>query len=487
MGCHQKDPIPKPKEVTITLDVEDIYVSSASQELLIQVTSDGDWGVTSQDKNWVNVSPSGGGSGTSPLKVSISENSSYDIRETTLTFTTASGKTTLGVRQNYKVEEVTISDPAFKNYLLGAYDVDKDGILSTKEVEAIAEIKASGLGIKSMPELNSVFKNITYLDCSKNSISELALGGMSQLSYLNCSSNQLTTLDISLLVGLETLNATSNPSLTEIYVWTGFKAPKGFSIPSGAKYVEPEIPTPAGYVLVWQEEFNTPGESLADSDKWWYETGDGGWGNGELQDYVPGAYKGEMIGKVADGKYTITMDKIDGKVRSVRVNTKESWTYGYFEARLKLPKGRGTWPAFWMMPKNFTGWPKDGEIDIMEHVGYHQDYVSSSIHCTSYVHSNGTQKTKEIYLKGATDEFHIYALEWTPEYIRSFVDGKLLFYYKPEDYGKRTYDTWPFDNPFYLKLNLAWGGGWGGAQGVDETCLPAVYEIDYVRVFQKPN
>jgi beta-glucanase (GH16 family) len=194
-----------------------------------------------------------------------------------------------------------------------------------------------------------------------------------------------------------------------------------------------------------------------------------------------------MIAKVADGKLTITAAKIDGQVRSIRVNTTEAWTYGYFEARLKLPKGKGTWPAFWMMPKNFTGWPKDGEIDIMEHVGYHQDYVSSSIHCTAYVHSNGTQKTKEIYLKGATDEFHVYALEWTPEYIKSYVDGEQLFYYKPETYGERNYNTWPFDNPFYLKLNLAWGGNWGGAMGIDETCLPAVYEIDYVRVFQIPE
>ena len=98
---------------------------------------------------------------------------------------------------------------------------------------------------------------------------------------------------------------------------------------------------------------------------------------------------------------------------------------------------------------------------------------------------NGSKKTKEIYLKGATDEFHVYALEWTPEYIKSYVDGVQLFYYKPETYGERNYNTWPFDNPFYLKLNLAWGGNWGGAMGIDENCLPAVYEIDYVRVFQK--
>lgn len=248
-----------------------------------------------------------------------------------------------------------------------------------------------------------------------------------------------------------------------------------------------EMEVPEGYRLVWREEFDAEGESLPDTESWWFETGDSGWGNNELQDYVAGGeYKGEKLAKVKDGKLTITARKIDGKVRSVRMNTIQSWTYGYFEARLKLPKGKGTWPAFWMMPKNFTAWPKDGEIDIMEHVGYHENYVSSSIHCTAYVHSNGTQKTKERLLKGATDEFHVYALEWTPEYIRSYVDGEQLFYYNPEDYPKgRNADTWPFNDPFYLKLNLAWGGNWGGAMGIDESCLPAVYEIDYVRVFQK--
>lgn len=253
-----------------------------------------------------------------------------------------------------------------------------------------------------------------------------------------------------------------------------------------AQYVEPEIPTPAGYKLVWRDEFNDPSVTMPDTREWWYETGGGGWGNNELQEYVSGTYEGENIAKVEQGKLIITAKKIDGTVRSIRVNTSKGWTYGYFEARLKLPKGKGTWPAFWMMPKNFTSWPGDGEIDIMEHVGYHQDYVSSSIHCTAYVHSNGTQKTKERLLKGATDDFHVYALEWTPEYIKSYVDGEQLLYYNPEDYPKgRNADTWPFDAPFYLKLNLAWGGNWGGAQGIDETCLPAVYEIDYVRVFQK--
>lgn len=452
-------------KVNITFDRENIVVASAASQVTVSVTADGDWGVSAQDKTWVTVSPGGGGKGTSDVLVRISENTTGDVRETSLVFRTKDGQVSLPVRQNYDVEAVEISDAAFKAYLLEAYDVDEDGVLSTKEASAVTEIKASGRGIKAMPELNDLFAGITVLDCSDN---------------------KLTELDITRLLSLKTFDATGNPDLKKIYVWTGFQEPSGFSKPETAEYVEPEIPTPAGYALVWQEEFNESATGLPDTKEWWYETGDGGWGNNELQDYVSGTYKGQKIAEVAGGTLTITAQKIDGKVRSVRMNTSKSWTYGYFEARLKLPKGKGTWPAFWMMPKNFTTWPGDGEIDIMEHVGYHQDYVSSSIHCLAYYHSIGTQKTREIYLKGATDEFHVYALEWTPEYIRSYVDGEQLFYYKPEDHGARNYDTWPFDNPFYLKLNLAWGGNWGGAMGIDESCLPATYEIDYVRVFQKP-
>ena len=196
-----------------------------------------------------------------------------------------------------------------------------------------------------------------------------------------------------------------------------------------------------------------------------------------------GKYKDVRIAEVSDGTLKITAQKIDGKVRSVRMNTNLGWTYGYFEGRLKLCKGRGTWPAFWMMPKNFRAWPDDGEIDIMEHVGYHENYVSSSIHCKAYYHSIGTQKTNEIYIATATEEFHTYAVEWTPDYLKFYFDGKLHFTFNND--GKGDKNTWPFNAPFYLKLNLAWGGNWGGAMGVDEGCLPTTYEIDYVRVFQK--
>lgn len=244
---------------------------------------------------------------------------------------------------------------------------------------------------------------------------------------------------------------------------------------------------PQGYSLVWNDEFNqeaaADGKPSLPSSEWWYEKGDGGWGNHEIQNYVAGFQGTDTCAIVKNGSLKIIAKKVQDKVLSVRMNTNKSWKYGYFEARLKLPKGKGTWPAFWMMPVNFNAWPDDGEIDIMEEVGYRPGYVSSSIHCKSYYHSIGTQKTGEQYIADCSDDFHIYALEWTESYIKGFVDGKCHFTFNNDNKGDK--NTWPFNTLFYLKLNLAWGGDWGGAQGVDETALPTTYEIDYVRVYQK--
>lgn len=237
---------------------------------------------------------------------------------------------------------------------------------------------------------------------------------------------------------------------------------------------------PAGYSIVWNDEFNTG--CRPNTQNWYYETGANGWGNNELQEYVAGSKDGEDLAAISNGIFKIIAKKINNKVYSIRINSNESWTYGYFEARLKLPAGKGTWPAFWMMPKNFTSWPEDGEIDIMEEVGYRPNWVSSAIHTKAYNHKNNTQKTAELFLGTAQSDFHVYALQWTKDEIKSYVDGKCIFTFMND--GKQNRDTWPFNQPFYLKLNLAWGGDWGGAQGVDESALPAEFLIDYVRVYQ---
>ena len=240
---------------------------------------------------------------------------------------------------------------------------------------------------------------------------------------------------------------------------------------------------PDGYKLVWHDEFDE-GTELNAAD-WTHEVQKDHWVNNELQNYVNHTTpKGRYVTEISGGHLQIHCFKEDGKIYSGRVyaKVKEGWKYGYIEASIKLPKGKGTWPAFWMMPVNFKSWPADGEIDIMEEVGYHPDYVSSSLHANAHVHSNGTQVTHEMYCKGAEGEFHTYAIEWTAQNITTYVDGKKQLSYDNRGLGR---DDWPYNDPFYIIFNLAWGGDWGGSQGVDENALPVTMEVDYVRVFQK--
>ena len=240
---------------------------------------------------------------------------------------------------------------------------------------------------------------------------------------------------------------------------------------------------PDGYKLVWHDEFDE-GTELNSAD-WTHEVQKDHWVNNELQNYVNHTTpKGRYVTEISGGHLQIHCFKEDGKIYSGRVyaRVKEGWKYGYIEASIKLPKGKGTWPAFWMMPVNFKSWPADGEIDIMEEVGYHPDYVSSSLHANAHVHSNGTQVTHEMYCKGAEGEFHKYAIEWTAQNITTYVDGKKQLSYDNRGLGR---DDWPYNDPFYIIFNLAWGGDWGGSQGVDENALPVTMEVDYVRVFQK--
>jgi len=200
--------------------------------------------------------------------------------------------------------------------------------------------------------------------------------------------------------------------------------------------------------------------------------------------YVPGFLGTDTVAKVKDGMLTITAYQLPSQIISARVNTNKSWQYGYFEMRAKLPGGgNGTWPAFWMMPKNYTAWPKDGEIDIMEYVSYRPDVTQSSIHCTSFYGGNSKNGTHAV--PGAERNFYTYGLLWTKDSITAYVNGIEYFKY-PYD-GANNRDTWPFNAPFYLKLNLAIGGNWGGAgnPSIDPKIFPARYVIDYVRVFQK--
>ncbi|MFO7611026.1 MAG: family 16 glycosylhydrolase [Clostridia bacterium] len=239
------------------------------------------------------------------------------------------------------------------------------------------------------------------------------------------------------------------------------------------------------YRLVWSDEFDY--EGLPDESKWGYDVGGEGWGNRELQYYTA-----DKNAYVKDGFLTITARKEEysgNEYTSARLVTKRKgqWLYGKIEISAKLPSGRGTWPAIWMLPARsvYGGWPRSGEIDIMEHVGFAQGQIHGTIHTDAYNHMDGTQIGKSITRDDASEVFHKYSIEWLPDKIKFMVDDKLYFIFKPANLINCPSDEeWPFDREFYLIMNIAIGGNWGGAQGVDDSIFPQELTIDYVRVYQ---
>ena len=240
--------------------------------------------------------------------------------------------------------------------------------------------------------------------------------------------------------------------------------------------------------LVWADEFEYSG--LPDPKKWGYDVGGHGWGNKELQYYSDGRKENA---RVENGHLIIEARRESMKAQdytSARLVSKGKgdWTYGRFEVRAKLPSGRGSWPAIWMLPsgKDYGGWPGGGEIDIMEHVGFDPDVIHSSVHTRSYNHNINTQRTARISVPTSRTGFNTYAIEWTPDEIRAFVNQQQFLTFKNERLTNPAadYQQWPFDKPFHLLLNIAVGGTWGGSQGVDQTIWPQRMEIDYVRVYQ---
>lgn len=244
------------------------------------------------------------------------------------------------------------------------------------------------------------------------------------------------------------------------------------------------------YNLAWSEEFNYEGG--VDPYVWTHETGTGnwGWGNGEKQYYTNRKENAE----VKDGKLRITALKESyggSKYTSARIITrgKKVFKYGKFEASIKLPQGRGTWPAFWLLPT--TGvWPNDGEIDIMEAVGYRPNLAFGTAHSKD---RNGTKDNggRGMYITVDTmyTEYHTYGVEWLPDGLRFYVDDEIYYEYFPRKQVEcPTRDMWPFDkNDFFIILNVAIGGEWGGAQGIDDNIFNqydvSMY-VDYVRYYE---
>ena len=239
--------------------------------------------------------------------------------------------------------------------------------------------------------------------------------------------------------------------------------------------------TPTKGKLLWSDEFLKDGRP--DPTIWGYDTGQVA--NNEKQFYPVDRPENS---RVLNGSLIIEARK-DGyqghEITSARLVTrgKKEILYGRVEVRAKVPTGRGTWPAIWTLGTNIkeVGWPMCGEIDMMEFVGYDPDRMHFNVHTKAYNHAIGTNKGTSIDVPKAWGGFHVYAMNWSAERIDWEFDGKRVFSYKnPEN---ATIEQWPFDAPQYLLLNLAIGGDWGGAKGIDDAIFPAKFEVDYVRVY----
>ena len=248
-------------------------------------------------------------------------------------------------------------------------------------------------------------------------------------------------------------------------------------------------PPRPGWTLVWSDEFNGPDASPVDTSKWVRESGGNGWGNQELEYYTTrpeNAFQqgGNLVIKVLQEKYT-GADGVARDYTSARLKTagKFSQKYGRFEARIKIPQGQGIWPAFWMLGDDISkiGWPKGGEIDIMENIGKEPATVHGTIHGPGYSGDKGIGLPYSLPAdQHFADDFHVFAVEWEPKAIRFYVDEHLYATLTPTDLPKGA--KWVYNHPFFMLLNVAVGGGWPGNPDAT-TQLPQTMLVDYVRVY----
>lgn len=238
------------------------------------------------------------------------------------------------------------------------------------------------------------------------------------------------------------------------------------------------------YEIVWSDEFNYTG--APDSSKWTYElgTGNGGWGNNELQTYT----NREENAYVENGNLKITAkrEKYNGSdFTSARLISKGKgdFKYGYFEMRAILAGGRGIWPAFWMMPTDsvYGVWPKSGEIDIMEYVGNRKDYILGTVHSEALNGGNG--RGSQTRVSGVEDTYHTYSLLWDEDWMYFYVDGNQYHKVQNGKLSKNNYKYWPYDQNFFIILNVAMGGNLGG--NIGDEFMEGSMIVDYVRVYQK--
>ena len=248
-------------------------------------------------------------------------------------------------------------------------------------------------------------------------------------------------------------------------------------------------PDPASWQPTWNDEFNQPDGSAPSPTKWVYNVGGGGWGNNELESYTDRRENsfirnGTLVIKAAREQFR-GADGVRRNYTSARLKTLGTFaqTYGRFEARIRIPRGQGIWPAFWMLGENVdaAGWPACGEIDIMENIGREPNIVHGTLHGPGY--SGGQGPTASF--TGPTpfaDDFHVFAIEWEPATIRWYVDGNLYSTRNASDLPGSA--RWVFDHGFFMLLNVAVGGDWPGNPD-DTTALPQEMVVDWLRVYKR--
>ncbi len=235
---------------------------------------------------------------------------------------------------------------------------------------------------------------------------------------------------------------------------------------------------------MWSDEFNGARNAQPDPTKWVYDLGAGGWGNRELETYTRAPQN-----VLQDGKGHLLIRALksgDGRFTSARIKTEGKFAvrYGRIAARMKLPSGQGIWPAFWMLGQDIAsaGWPRCGEIDIMENIGKEPSVVHGTIHGPGYSGGKAISSSFSASGKPLSAAFHIYAAEWSP--------GKITFFFDGHAYGAVTPAAlprgarWVYDHPFFLLLNLAIGGNWPGNPDAT-TKFPQTLTVDWVRVFER--
>ncbi|MDY7104747.1 MAG: glycoside hydrolase family 16 protein [Actinomycetota bacterium] len=254
-----------------------------------------------------------------------------------------------------------------------------------------------------------------------------------------------------------------------------------------------EAPVAAASTLTWSDEFDGAAGTPPDPAKWGYDLGGEGWGNAELQSYTDSTDNAAHDG---DGHLVITAREAEAgldcwygpcEYTSARLLTKGTFTqaYGRFEARLKIPAGQGIWPAFWMLGDDIdaVGWPASGEIDIMENIGREPGMVHGTLHGPGYSGGGGVGAAYLHPDGGAfADDFHTYAVDWSPTEITWSVDGVEYSTKTPADVS----GDWVYDHPFFLIMNVAVGGTWPGSPDAS-TVFPQEMVIDHVRVYAEPG